>query len=575
VTAKDPTCECASSRSRSVKATAVAFVLTGLLALLAGPTSALAGYQIVAKHSGKCLDVSGRSTADGAAMQQYECQGPSQTNQIFDLVAQGGSYYQLVARHSGKCVDVPEGSKTVGKALQQWSCLGPEQENQIWKLVSVSGSPGYYEFKAKHSGQCIDVSNASTSNGVAIKQYTCGGQSNQQWALRSMDPKEPPTGGYQLVVKHSSKCLDVSGVSMANGASMQQWECLNPAKSPAPNNQIFDLVAQGGSYYQLVARHSGKCVDVPSASTEDGITLQQWACLEPAKDHQLWKLAPVSGSPGYFEIKAKHSSKCADVYFAGTSNGTAVKQYTCGGQSNQRWSLRSVDAAEPPLIDAGFESLFRNWNTAGVGEVTPAVISSDWRTGTHSADFKLTGSQDRSELILGGEGNSDNDLAALFTEGDEYYYGFAFKILSMTYGKPGAHNLIMQLKSEGEGGPNFGLQLWDYAGDGGIGGGKGIWTCDGNSAMGEKTRFLTEVSEKQWHDIVIHFFASSEGKGSYELYLDGAEVDSREGVSTIVPGREYAYIKNGLYRNGGTNPGTSEILLDNAKLGTTLASVSG
>jgi Polysaccharide lyase/Ricin-type beta-trefoil lectin domain-like len=310
---------------------------------------------------------------------------------------------------------------------------------------------------------------------------------------------------------------------------------------------------------------------VPSASTADGTNLQQWACLEPAQDHQLWKFVPASGSPGYFEIKAKHSNKCIDVLNAGTSNGAAVKQHTCGGQVNQRWSLRSVDVAEPPLIDAGFESLLRNWDTAGVGEVVPAVVNSDWRTGTHSANFKLTGSQDRSELILGGEGNANLDLPVLFTEGDEYYYGFAFKILSMTYGKAGAHNLIMQFKSDedegSEDGPNFGLQLWNYEGN------KGLWT-NGAGAMGEKTRFLSEVSEKQWHDVVIHFVASSTGEGSYELYLDGVKIDSKENVSMIVPGREFAYIKNGLYRNGGTNPGTSEILLDNAKLGTTFASVS-
>jgi hypothetical protein len=439
-------------------------------------------------------------------------------------------------------------------------------------MVPVSGSPGYYEFKAKHSGQCIDVANGSTSSGATIKQYTCGGQANQQWSLRSMDPKEPPTGGYQLVAKHSSKCLDVSNASMANGAAMQQWECLNPAKLPAPGNQIFDLVSQGGSYYHLVARHSGKCLDVPSASTEDGIALQQWACLEPAKDHQLWKLAAAPGSPGYFETKAKHSSKCLDVLNASTASGAAIKQYTCGGQSNQRWSLRSVDVAEPPLVDAGFENSLRNWNTAGLGEATPTIIGSDWRTGTHSADFKLTGSQDRSELILGGEGTTDSDSTWRFKEGEEYWYGFAFKILSMTYGKAGAHNLIMQFKSDEEEGsgdsPNFGLQLWDYEGD------KGLWT-NGAGAMGEKTRFLSEVNEKQWHDIAIHFIASSTGQGSYELYLDGMKIDSKENVSMIVPGREFAYIKNGLYRNGGTNPGTSEILLDNAKLGTTLASVSG
>jgi hypothetical protein len=41
----------------------------------------------------------------------------------------------------------------------------------------------------------------------------------------------------------------------------------------------------------------------------------------------------------------------------------------------------------------------------------------------------------------------------------------------------------------------------------------------------------------------------------------------------IVPVATYAYIKDGLYRNGGEIPGTSEIRLDAAKLGDTMESV--
>ena len=33
-----------------------------------------------------------------------------------------------------------------------------------------------------------------------------------------------------------------------------------------------------GSYFQLVARHRGKCVDVPAASTANGVRLKQYTC---------------------------------------------------------------------------------------------------------------------------------------------------------------------------------------------------------------------------------------------------------------------------------------------------------
>jgi len=205
-----------------------------------------------------------------------------------------------------------------------------------------------------------------------------------------------------------------------------------------------------------------------------------------------------------------------------------------------------------------------------VGDVVPTVTGDIVRDGANSSAVVLTGEQDRSELILGGNGTGSTAGTARFYEGDEYFYGFSFYIETMVYGEPGAHNLIMQFKSTDGGSPNFGLQLWDYAGNDGHSGGRGLWSH--GPAMGGD-RFLAPIPEQAWHDVVIHFKASSAGAGFYEVYLDGALIDARSDVSMIVPGAAYAYIKDGLYRNGEEIPGTSEIRLDAAKLGDTMASV--
>jgi hypothetical protein len=220
----------------------------------------------------------------------------------------------------------------------------------------------------------------------------------------------------------------------------------------------------------------------------------------------------------------------------------------------------------PPLREAGFEAGLLGWNIAGVGEAVPTVVSDIVRTGTKSARVVLTGSQDRSELIFGGNGSGSTTGTVEFHEGDEYWYGFSFYILQMVWGHPGAHNLIMQFKSEGSGPPAFGLDLWDYQGH------RGLWSE--GSATGVGNRFLAPLAEDTWYDVAIHFRASERGAGFYETFLDGTLVDVRQNVSMIVPGMGAAYIKNGLYRNGPEIPGTSEIRLDSAKLGTSLASVS-
>jgi hypothetical protein len=218
------------------------------------------------------------------------------------------------------------------------------------------------------------------------------------------------------------------------------------------------------------------------------------------------------------------------------------------------------------LREAGFEGGLQGWNIAGVGEVVPTVVGDIVRTGSKSAKVILTGSENRSELIFGGNGTGSTAGTAEFREGDEYWYGFSFYIVQMVWGHPGAHNLVMQFKSDGVGSPAFGLDLWDVSGN------RGLW-CEG-SATGGPNRFLAPLSAGVWYDVAIHFRASNQGRGFYEVFLDRRLIDARQNVSMIISGQSSAYIKNGLYRNGREIPGTSEIRLDSAKLGESLASVS-
>ena len=236
----------------------------------------------------------------------------------------------------------------------------------------------------------------------------------------------------------------------------------------------------------------------------------------------------------------------------------------------QRRAKATAPADTGGVIDAGFEDGLFNWNTAGVGDVIPTVATDLVRSGGSAGRFLLTGDQGRSELILGGDGGGSANDAVEFGEGAEGYYAFSFYIGTMVYGEPGAHNLIMQFKGDDDGSPNFALQLWDYEGDDGEGGGRGLWS---HSEAMDGDRFLAPAAEQQWHDVLIHFKASGADAGFYEIYLDGQLVDSRSGVSIIPPDASSVYIKNGIYRDGDSSPGTSELRIDSAKLGPTASSV--
>jgi hypothetical protein len=127
-----------------------------------------------------------------------------------------GPFSQLVAKHSGKCLDVVGVSSDNDAEINQWDCSGGD--NQTWKIEDAGH--GFSFLKAKHSGKCLDVSEISLSDGAAVIQWDCWGGDNQKWKI------EPAGDGFStLKAKHSGKCLDVSGVNKGNGARLQQWEC--------------------------------------------------------------------------------------------------------------------------------------------------------------------------------------------------------------------------------------------------------------------------------------------------------------------------------------------------------------
>jgi len=76
--------------------------------------------------NGKCLDVNGRSTVNGALVQLWSCSGA--TNQQWTV----GSNSSLVGTGSGKCLDDPGRTTVDGTQQQIWTCNGGV--NQIWNL---------------------------------------------------------------------------------------------------------------------------------------------------------------------------------------------------------------------------------------------------------------------------------------------------------------------------------------------------------------------------------------------------------------------------------------------------------
>lgn len=145
--------------------------------------------------------------------------GTTHSVAAFGLLNPGPGPVQLIARHSGKCLDVAQISKAPDAPLQQWTCWGGP--NQQWMLTPTGG--GAYRMTSINSGMAVRVWNSSPVDGAPIRQDPYTDKPNEKWVLA------PTTSGYyQVVAQSSGKCLDVNGgpAATGNGAGVQQWTCL-------------------------------------------------------------------------------------------------------------------------------------------------------------------------------------------------------------------------------------------------------------------------------------------------------------------------------------------------------------
>lgn len=152
-------------------------VVAGLfLVPLSRPASAagVAGYELLAAHSGKALDVAGAAGNDGAGVIQWPVNG--QTNQRWVPLPFGDAFV-FVNANSYKVLDVAGGSTQDGAPIIQWGWNGGA--NQLWRLTPVGSD--HAVFINANSGKALDVAGASTADGAGAIQWTWNGAANQLW----------------------------------------------------------------------------------------------------------------------------------------------------------------------------------------------------------------------------------------------------------------------------------------------------------------------------------------------------------------------------------------------------------
>ena len=138
------------------------------------------------------------------------------TSPAAGIVADGT--YRIIARHSGKALDVYYEYTADGSNVDQWTYDGGN--NQRWAFTHLGGN--VYEILGVQSGKALEVATTSTADDTNVDIRTYTGAPNQQWTISALD------GGYFRLTPMSSSgsALDVGGVSLSDGANVHQWTWL-------------------------------------------------------------------------------------------------------------------------------------------------------------------------------------------------------------------------------------------------------------------------------------------------------------------------------------------------------------
>ncbi|GGS19442.1 beta-xylanase [Streptomyces humidus] len=127
----------------------------------------------------------------------------------------------------------------------------------------------------------------------------------------------PPSDSGAVKGVGSGRCLDVPGSSTNDGTQLQLWDC------HGGTNQQWTYTAAGE-----LRVYGNKCLD--AAGTGSGTKVQIYSCW--GGDNQKWRL-DSSGS-----IVGVQSGLCLDTVAGGTANGTLMQISSCSNSSSQRWT---------------------------------------------------------------------------------------------------------------------------------------------------------------------------------------------------------------------------------------------
>lgn len=448
-------------------------------------------YELVGAGSGKSLDVSGASRADGARAQIWTRNATMA--QMFRVALGPDGFYSVRAVHSGKALDADLGNVVPGARVNQWSDCG--SANQRWRIdVAADGS---WTLVNAASGLALDVCGGSSADGAAVQTWTPNGTAAQSWSAVPVSSLIPE--GYVSVssLLPGGRVLDVSGGSDRAGANAQTWEWNG---TPAQRWLASDA---GDGCVRLESLCSGMLL----TQTGDGCDLRSAS----GSDAQRWR-AELADAGGVVLVNAA-SGRALDVAGAGDWNGADVQTWAVNGTFAQSWSVQAVGCVGEGTYEVVCAADGRALDVSGASRADGANVqvwtrndtgAQKWRLSAGGSGWQLLNCRSKKALDVDNAGSADGTNVQQWSS-----YGNAAQAWSVKYAGGGSYKLV----NAGAGKP------LDVAGAGGWDGANvAVWSDNGTLA--QRFRLVpTTYTPENFTDLIGQFstYSTNTYAGTYNM----------------------------------------------------------
>jgi RHS repeat-associated protein len=257
------------------------------------------------------------------------------------------------------------------------------------------------------SGRCLDVAGVSNANGAQVQLYDCWGGANQLWTLTS-------GGALQVTISGVTKCLDVSGYGTANGTKIQLWDCTGAT------NQQWTINADG----RIVGTQSGKCLDASGYGTTNGTPIWLYDCFLPVHGNQTFfssTHAPIVSTNPVTDGQWHHAVL--------TAAGSTQSLYLDGQFVGSKSAVVQDFGTKSQYIGTGFlgggwpaQPNYTTWSNTGVpryfaGSISDVAVFDQPLNGSTISSMYRAGSQS-ANLLTSVVRPSNNSSATIAYNGD-------------------------------------------------------------------------------------------------------------------------------------------------------------